>query len=387
MTGKKICVVTGTRAEYGLLYPVLKEIKSRKNLQLQLVVTTAHLSNEFGLTYRQIEKDGLFIDAKVENLLSSDTKSAVSKSAGLATILISDIFSRLNPDVVLLLGDRYESHAAATTAILMNIPLCHIHGGELTEGSIDEQIRHSITKMSYLHFCATEVYRNRIIQMGESPSRVFNTGSPGIDNIINLKLMSKGELEKNLKWNLSSQCALFTYHPNIANENSLKEDLKDIFDILSKSNINILFTYANSDHGGSIINKAIETFCKIDINKYKVVKNLGQLRYLSAMKYADLLIGNTSSGIIEAANFSKPVVNIGDRQKGRLKGINVIDCDIKKLRISIDIALSDNFINKCKNQKNIYGSGGSSKAIVNILSQYQGGVRKKFIDYDSDNEN
>lgn len=185
MTKRKVCVVTGTRAEYGLLYPVLKEIQSRRELSLQLVATTAHLSNEFGLTYKQIEKDGFNIDEKIDNLLSSDTKSSIAKSTGLATMLLADSFEKLDPDVVLLLGDRFETHAAATTALLMNIPIAHIHGGEITEGAVDEQIRHSITKMSQLHFCSTEAYRQRVIQMGEDPSKVFNTGAPGIDNIVN----------------------------------------------------------------------------------------------------------------------------------------------------------------------------------------------------------
>ena len=190
MIKRKVCVVTGTRAEYGLLYPVLKEIQGRKELSLQLVVTTAHLTNEFGLTYKQIEKDGFNIDEKIDNLLPSDSKSSITKSTGSATMLLADSFEKLAPDVVLLLGDRFETHAAATTAMLMNIPIAHIHGGEITEGVVDEQIRHSITKMSYLHFCSTEVYRHRIIQMGEDQSRVFNTGAPGIANIVNFKLLS-----------------------------------------------------------------------------------------------------------------------------------------------------------------------------------------------------
>jgi GDP/UDP-N,N'-diacetylbacillosamine 2-epimerase (hydrolysing) len=380
MIRRKVCIITGTRAEYGLLYPVLKEIEKRKELFLQLVATTAHLSHEFGLTYKQIEKDGFDIDDRIDNLLPLDTKSSIAKSTGLATMLLADSFEKLNPDMVLLLGDRFETHAAATTAMLMNIPIAHIHGGEITEGAIDEQIRHSITKMSQLHFCSTEVYRQRIIQMGEDPSKVFNTGAPGIDNIVNLDLLSRGNLEKQLGWKLPQQCALFTYHPTTLENENLKKDLSIIFDIVSDSGIGILFTYANADNGGKIINKKIEEFCKLDADKYKVVKSLGQLRYLSAMKHVDFLIGNTSSGIIEAASFSKPVVNIGNRQLGRLKGINVIDCNIEELEKSIEIALSNDFIKKCHNQENIYGDGRSAARIVNELVNQPLSLGKKFID-------
>lgn len=380
MTKRKVCVVTGTRAEYGLLYPVLKEIQSRRELSLQLVATTAHLSNEFGLTYKQIEKDGFNIDEKIDNLLSSDTKSSIAKSNGLATMLLADSFEKLDPDVVLLLGDRFETHAAATTALLMNIPIAHIHGGEITEGAVDEQLRHSITKMSQLHFCSTEAYRQRVIQMGEDPSKVINTGAPGIDNIVNLDLLSKDDLEKQLDWKFTQKCALFTYHPVTLTNDDLKKDLSIIFDVLVDSGIGILFTYANADNGGRVINQKIEAFCKLDVNKYKVVKSLGQLLYLSAMKYVDLLIGNTSSGIIEAASFCKPVVNIGNRQSGRLKGVNVIDCSIEDLKKSIEFALSDNFIKKCCNQKNIYGDGRSAKRIVDELSSQPLSLIKKFVD-------
>ncbi len=380
MKNRNICVVTGTRAEYGLFYPILKKIQNSKKLELQLIVTTAHLSSEFGLTYKQIEKDGFFINNKIENLLSSDTKSSIAKSTGLATILLSDSFDRLQPDIVLLLGDRYETHAAATTAMLMNIPIAHIHGGEVTEGAVDEQIRHSITKMSYLHFCSTELYCKRIIQMGEDPSRVFNSGAPGIDNIVNLDLLSKDKLEENLDWKFSSKSALFTYHPVTLGKNDIPRDLKAILNVLIKTNINVLFTYANADNGGRFINQKIEEFCRLDPIKYKVVKSLGQLKYLSTMKHTDLLIGNTSSGIIEAASFGKPVVNIGDRQKGRLKGKNVIDCNLDTLESSINLAISSDFKEISQNTHNIYGVGIASDIILNELVEQEVFVTKKFID-------
>ena len=382
MNKRKICVVTGTRAEYGLFYPILNIIQNSNKLQLQLIATTAHLSSDFGLTYKLIEEDGFFIDEKINNLLSSDTNSSIAKSTSLATFLLSDSFDRLRPDMVLLLGDRYETHAAATTAMLMNNPIAHIHGGEVTEGAVDEQIRHSITKMSYLHFCSTEVYRRRVIQMGEDPARVFNYGAPGIDNITSLKLVKKEDLEELLNWKLTSNFALFTYHPVTLDNINLKNNIKSILASLKKTNINILFTYANADSGGRVINREIEVFCKKNTLKYKVVKSLGQTKYLSAMKYSKLLIGNTSSGIIEAASFAKPVVNIGDRQKGRLANENVINCQIDSLSDSISLALSDDFLAKCKTINNIYGSGSTSEKIVNELIHQSLSVRKKFINHD-----
>ncbi len=380
MNQRRVCIITGTRAEYGLFYPILKKIKDSKKLQLQLIATTAHLSGEFGLTYKQIEEDGFFIDDKIENLLSSDEKSSVAKSTGLAIILLSESLDRLQPDIVLLLGDRYETHAAATTAMLMNIPIAHIHGGELTEGAVDEQIRHSITKMSYLHFCSTEASRQRVIQMGEDQVRVFNSGAPGIDNIVNLKLLTRDKLEKELNWKLTSKSALFTYHPVTLEDGDVISDLEAILNILTISNLNILFTYANADKGGTVINRRLEEFCKTNPLKYKVVKNLGQIRYLSTMKYVDLIIGNSSSGIIEAASFKKPVVNIGERQKGRLRGVNIIDCDINTLEGSIIVAISSNFSKKNKNMKNIYGNGSAANTIVDKLINQPISIVKTFID-------
>jgi GDP/UDP-N,N'-diacetylbacillosamine 2-epimerase (hydrolysing) len=377
---RKVCVVTGSRAEYGLFYPVLLKIKESSKLQLQLITTSSHHSCQHGYTFKEIESDGFIIDEKIDNLILSDTKSSIVKSTGLLTALLSDSFEKLKPDIVLLLGDRYETHAAATSALLMNIPIAHIHGGEITEGAVDEQIRHAITKMSYLHFCSTETYRQRIIQMGEEPDRVFNVGAPGIDNIMNLNLLSKNTLEEELGWIFSSNSALFTYHPVTLIETDLENDLDIILAVLNESNLNILFTYSNADAGGRIISQKIEEFCKLQPEKYKVVKNLGQLKYLTAMKHVDLLIGNSSSGIIEAASFKKPVVNIGDRQKGRLRGKNVIDCDLKSLKKSIMLALSPKFKDEIKNIKNVYGVGAASEIILDKLINEPMSIIKKFKD-------
>ena len=380
MNKRKICVVTGSRAEYGLLCPILIKIQESNQLELQLISTSSHHSTEYGLTYKQIENDGFTIDDKINNLFPSDSNSSIVKSTAKATSLLSDSFDRLEPDIVLLLGDRYETHASATAAMLMNIPIAHIHGGEVTEGAVDEQIRHSITKMSYLHFCSTETYRKRVIQMGEDPARVFYSGAPGIDNIKNLKLLTKNKLEKELNWKLTFKSALFTYHPVTLEESDVEIDLEVILSILETFSFNILFTYANADSGGKVINQKIEEFCKIQPARYKVVKSLGQIKYLSAMKYVDLLIGNTSSGIIEAASFRKPVVNIGDRQKGRLRGENVIDCNLKTLQESIKLALSSSFRNKIKNLNNIYGTGAAADIILDKLISEPISVIKKFRD-------
>ena len=382
MNKRKICVVTGTRAEYGLFYPVMKKIQNSEKLELQVVATTMHLSQEFGNTYKQIEQDGFLVDAKVENLLASDSKSAVAKSTGLATMLLSDTFTKLQPDVVLLLGDRFETHAAATTAMLMNIPIAHIHGGEITEGAVDEQIRHSITKMSYLHFASTTEYGNRIIQMGEPPSRVFISGAPGIDNIKDIKLLEKTKLESELDWKFGEKSALFTFHPVTLINSDGHGEINQILYMIEQTGLNVLFTYANADNNGRMINQKIEEYCQKNPAKYKVVKSLGQLRYLSAMNYVDLLIGNTSSGIIEAASFNKPVVNIGERQKGRLQSGNVIDCSIETLSQAIEQALSNEFQANCKVLKNVYGDGNASEIIVDVLEIAEISVIKKFVDMD-----
>ncbi|MFT6906214.1 MAG: GDP/UDP-N,N'-diacetylbacillosamine 2-epimerase (hydrolyzing) [Oleiphilaceae bacterium] len=377
---RKVCVVTGTRAEYGLLKPIMEKITNSVYLELQLVVTTMHLSEEFGLTYKQIEKDGFSIDEKIENLLAIDSKTAMAKSSGLAIILMSDVLTRLRPDIVLLLGDRYETHAVATTAMLMNVPIAHVHGGELTEGAVDEQIRHSITKMAYLHFTSTEEYRNRVIQLGEDPKRVFCTGAPGIDNIFKMSLQDEETLEQQLKWEINSPTALFTFHSETLSTFDMKVQIERILQAIEVSGINVLFTYANADDGGRAINCAIEKFVDKNKKKYCVVKSLGQVKYLSAMKHVSLVIGNTSSGIIEAASFHKPVVNIGHRQQGRLQSGNVINCNIENIPNAITKALNDNFSHQCKKTINLYGKGNAAEQIVEQLELQQFDCVKRFYD-------
>ena len=382
MSKRKVCVVTGARSEYDLFFPILKKIVASDSLELQLIATSSHLSDEFGMTYKKIEDDGFVLDDKIDNLLAFDTKSSIAKSTGLATMLLSDSFDKLKPDVILLLGDRFETHAAATSAMLMNIPIAHIHGGEVTEGAVDEKIRHSITKMSTLHFSSNEIYRQRIIQMGEDPMKVFNSGAPGIDNIIDSELLTKEQLEidLNFKFDNKSKTALITYHPETLTSKNISEDLNKIFDYLFESKLNIIFTYSNADAGGRIINKMIEVFCKRDASKYRVYKNLGRVKYLSLMSYVDILIGNTSSGIIEAASFEKPVINIGNRQKGRIRNLNVVDSDILNLTESINIALSDYFTKKIHGVRNLYGNGKASEIIVRELETQEITVNKRFFD-------
>ena len=380
MKKRKVCVVTGSRAEYGLFLPIMKKIQASDYLKLSLVATTMHFSEEFGNSYSQIEKDGFQIDEKIENLLSGDSKGSIAKSSGLAMILLSDAFSRIKPDIVLLLGDRFETHAAASTAILMNIPVAHIHGGEITEGAVDEKMRHSITKMSNIHFTSTEHYKKRVLKMGENPKSVFFVGAPGIDNIVNMDLLNKKQLEKELNWKIHGPTALFTYHPETLASTNVLGEIKKILAIVKDSAINVLFTYANADHGGKIINYEVEKFASIDKKKYLVVKNLGQLNYLSAMKIVDVVIGNTSSGIIEAASFCKPVINIGNRQLGRMQSKNVINSKIENLGYSIKKSISKNFVKECNDVINIYGDGDSSEKIVKELTKINLTTTKFFFD-------
>lgn len=378
MNKRKVCVITGSRAEYGLFYPIMREIQASLSLELQVVATTMHLSNEFGLTYKQIETDGFSIDEKIENLLETDSKSAMAKSSGLATILLSNTFSRLQPDIVLLLGDRFETHAAAIAAMLMNIPIGHIHGGEITEGAVDEQLRHSITKMAYLHFTSTEEYRRRVIQLGEHPERVFCTGAPGIDNILNMTLLDKSALESELQWEITSPTALFTFHSETLSSVDVKAQIESILKEIENLGINVIFTSANADDGGKVINNTIEKFVGQNPIKYHFEKSLGQLKYLSVMKYVDVMVGNTSSGIIEAASFHKPVVNIGARQQGRLQSGNVINCKISGIENSVTRALSRGFSKQCVKIKNVYGGGHAAKQIIHHIESQPLDCVKRF---------
>ena len=331
---KKICVVTGTRAEYGLLYWLLKEIEADKELELQVIVTGMHLSPEFGLTYKEIEKE-FKINKKIEMLLSSDTSVGISKSMGLAQISFAESYDELKPDVVVVLGDRYEIFSATSAAMIARIPIAHIHGGETTEGAFDESIRHSITKMSHLHFTATDEYKNRVIQLGEDPSRVFNVGGMGIENIKRLELLNKKEFEKSIEFKLNIKNILVTFHPVTLENSTAKEQFQQLLDAIDElEDTNISFTKANSDTDGRVINQMIDEYVTKNSHKSIVFTSLGQLRYLSALQYVDAVVGNSSSGLLEAPSFKIGTINIGDRQKGRIKADSIIDCEPRKASIT-----------------------------------------------------
>jgi UDP-hydrolysing UDP-N-acetyl-D-glucosamine 2-epimerase len=369
---KKVCFFTGTRAEYGLLKPLMKKIEEDKDFQIQIIASGMHLSPEFGLTYKQIEEDGFFIDEKVENLLSADTDTAISKSIGLGIISYTDALNRLNPDLLIVLGDRYETYAAVIAAYTMKILVAHLHGGETTEGAYDEAYRHSISKMSYFHFTSTEEYRKRVIQLGESPGRVFNVGAIGLDNIKNMNFLSKEKIENDLDFKFGDKNILVTFHPTTLENNNTKEQIREILKALEqRKDLNIIFTKSNSDSNGRIINEEIENFVKKNNDRSKLFSSLGTLRYLSVLNHVDLVMGNSSSGIIEAPMFKKPTINIGDRQKGRLKPDSVIDCECKSEDIlqAIDKSYDSDFLTKIKKQKNIFGEGNTSETILKILKK------------------
>ena len=369
---RKIAVVTGTRAEYGLLYWLMREIQNDPDLELQLVVTGMHLSPEFGLTWKQIESDGFSIDAKVEMLLSSDTPVGIAKSTGLGTIGFAEALDRLRPDVVVVLGDRFEILAAATAATMLRIPLAHVHGGESTEGLVDEAIRHAVTKMSHLHFAAAEAYRQRIIQMGEAPERVFFTGAPGLENLVRLSLFDRSELESEIGMSLEAPLLLVTYHP-VTLEGSPEKSFGELLQALDAlSEVRIVFTMPNADTEGRSLMGMIRSFVDTHRERSKAFVSLGQKRYLSVLKICDVVVGNSSSGLIEAPFWSKPTVNIGNRQKGRLRGDSVIDCTEERESIleAVSLALTPTFVERAKRSGSPYGGGNSSRAMKNILKSY-----------------
>lgn len=325
---KRVCVVTGSRAEYGLLKPVIDRIDKDIELELYLVVTGAHLTSDFGHTYEEIEKDGYVIKKKIEMLLSSDTPCGIAKSMGVEMIGFADVLADNSPDMLVILGDRYEMMVAAIAAMIYKIPIAHIHGGETTEGALDEAIRHSITKMSYLHFASTETYRKRIIQLGEDPQRVFCVGALGIENIEKLKLLDKKELEDNIGFEFTQYTMMVTFHPVTLDMAGSIEQIKNLLEVLRrKKEFKIIFTRANADANGQIINRIIDNFVEENVDRSIVYASLGQVRYLSALRYCCMVVGNSSSGIIEAPSFHIPTIDIGDRQKGRELAGSIIHCE------------------------------------------------------------
>lgn len=381
---RKICVVTGTRAEYGLLKLLISKIQNSAKLELQVVVTGMHLSPEFGSTYHEIITDGFNIDKKVEMLLSADTPSAIGKSIGLGTIGFSDVWQELCPDLIVVLGDRFEIFAAVSAALIAKIPVAHLHGGETTEGAFDESIRHSITKMSHLHFVAAEEYRKRVIQLGENPDYVFNVGGLGVDGIKHTSLMSRSELEASLGFTFGEKNLLVTFHPETLETHSPKSQFEELLKALhSLQNTSIIFTLPNSDTGSREMISMIHEFVKTHDHSVAFT-SLGQRRYFSCLNFVDGVVGNSSSGLLEVPSFRKGTVNIGGRQSGRLKSKSIIDCEPKEPSISNAISelYSKSFQERLVDIKNPYGEGNASSMILETLENISLDhiLKKRFFD-------
>jgi len=368
---KKICILTATRAEYGLLKRVIQKLLQEPVFQVNIVVTGAHLSPEFGLTYKEIEADGFEINEKIEMLLSSDSPAAISKSMGLAMIGFADYFERTKPDLLVVLGDRYETLAVCCAAMTQRIPIAHLYGGEATEGLIDEAIRHAITKMSYLHFTSTEDYRRRVIQLGEAPDRVFNVGSLGVENVLHEELLTKAELGNSIDWKLNKPYAVVTFHPVTLENQTSEEQIQELLcAIAQNTQYQFLITKGNADSDGRVINALIDRFVRK--NKHtKSFFSLGLKKYLSAVKYASFVIGNSSSGVIEVPSFGIPSINIGDRQKGRIQANSVLNCiaDCDAINQMINHAASSDF-KGCISGTNPYHKENTSDEIAEIIKNF-----------------
>jgi GDP/UDP-N,N'-diacetylbacillosamine 2-epimerase (hydrolysing) len=381
---RKICVITGTRAEYGLLRWVMQGIKGDPALTLQVIATGMHLSPEFGLTYREIERDGFQIDRKVEMLTSSDTAVGIAKSMGLGMIGFADALDALRPDLIVVLGDRFEIFAAVSAALVARIPVAHLHGGEATEGLIDEAIRHSITKMSHLHFVAADEYRNRVIQLGEQPRNVHLVGGLGIDNIKRIKLLDRQALEESLDFKLGAKNLLVTFHPVTLETSTAEDQMAELLAALGELyDTQLIFTLPNADTDGRALIKMVEQFAARHANA-RAFTSLGQLRYLSCVALVDGVVGNSSSGLAEVPSFKKGTVNIGDRQRGRLMADSVINCgpDRASIRAALQTLYSAAFQEKLTDVRNPYGDGGASDKIVEVIRSVEldGILKKRFFD-------
>lgn len=382
---RKICVVTGSRAEYGLLSGLMRAIQEDKDLQLQVIATNMHLSPEFGLTYREIEKDGFQIDKKVQMLLSSDTPNATTKSVGLATIGFADAYEDLQPDLIVVLGDRFEILAAVSAALFFKIPVAHLHGGEITEGAYDDSIRHAITKMSHLHFTSTEAYRQRVIQLGEQPDRVFYVGAIGVENIKRVPLMSQAELEDSIRFKLGEKSLLVTYHPVTLENHTAADQCRNLLKALDEfPDYKIIFTLPNSDTDGRVIIRLINEYVSLRPERCMAIPSLGLQRYLSALKCVSAVVGNSSSGIIEVPSFGIPTLDIGNRQKGRIAAESVVHCgnDSRSIIEGMQQVLSDVFRKQVKHVLNPYEKRDTTKNIYKIISTYplENLRQKKFYD-------
>ncbi len=380
-----ICVVTGSRAEYGLLKPLLEKIQQENNWRLQLVVTGMHLSADFGLTYKEIENDGFTIEDRVRMLSKTNTAAGIARSIGNGVIGFSACLPKLQPDLIVVLGDRFEIFAAVSAAYILNIPVVHLHGGEVTEGAFDDALRHSITKMSFLHFTSTEEYRKRVIQLGEEPNRVFNVGATALDNIKNLKQLNKAEIERQLKIRFNKRNLLITFHPVTLEKDTVTDQFTVLLKVLDEhKDTTLIFTKANADTGGCKVNKMIDEYCSLRPERAFAFTSLGQLRHLSVMQHVDAVVGNSSSGLVEAPALHIGTINIGDRQKGRIKALSIIDCnpDATSLKEAFRTLYSDNFNSILKRVKNPYGDGYTAGKIVKIIKHFdfKAGLKKRFFD-------
>lgn len=370
MQKRKIAVLTGTRAEYGLLLRLMLAIRHDPDLTLQLIVTGTHLSPEFGYSYREIEADGFTIDANIEMLLSSDTGIGVAKSMGLAVIGLADALARLKPDLLVLLGDRYETLSAAQVALVLQIPIAHIHGGELSLGAMDDAMRHAITKMSHLHFVAANAYRQRVIQMGEHPSRVFNVGSPGLERIKKTVLLDKSALIQRLGCSFKNPLFLVTYHPETHDLTHVHHHINALLTALEKfPEATLIITKANADESGRYINERMTQFAAQQPCHRYIYDTLGDLNYLSLLPYVDVVIGNSSSGIIEVPYFKKPTVNIGNRQACRLRSASIIDvvAEASAIESAIHKALSTTFLAHVAITEPAYTQADTATNILHII--------------------
>ena len=382
---KKICVVTGTRAEYGLLYWLIKGVADEMSLQLQLLVTGMHLAPEYGLTYKEIEADGFVIDKKVDILLNSDTSLGICKSLGIGVMGFAEAFAELQPHFVLVLGDRFEILAAATAAYISNIPVVHLHGGESTEGAFDEGIRHAVTKMSHLHFVATDIYRKRVIQLGEQPDRVFTVGAMGIENINRLRLLSREEFEESIQFKLGRRNLLVTFHPVTLEKGQAAAQFSELLSALDAlPDVHIIFTMPNADTENRQLIKMIEAYVEQHLGRTCAFTSLGQIRYLSALQWVDAVVGNSSSGLLEAPSFKIGTINIGDRQKGRIKAESVIDCkpDSASINSALETLYTPEFQERLRHVNNPYGTASPSAAIIEILKRAEPEklLKKSFFD-------
>ena len=377
---KNICVLTATRAEYGLLKNVILKLRREPEFHVNVIATGMHLDRDFGETYREIEEDGIQITARIPILSKKDGSVGMSETMAEALVRFGLFFAENRQDLLVVLGDRYETMAVCIAAMNAQIPIAHIHGGEVTEGAIDDAIRHSITKMSFLHFTSTEVYRRRVIQLGEDPGRVFFVGALGVENILSQKLLEKADLEKAIQFTLGARYCLVTFHPVTLEKDSAMEQIRELFQAMDEmTEYHYLITKSNADAGGRLINECLEEFASERKERIYLTESLGMIRYLSAMKYCSMVIGNSSSGILEAPAMGVPTINIGDRQRGRIQADSIINCqpDCGSIKEAMRRAETNEFRETVRKQILPFGDGDTSGSIVSRIKECMSGKEKQ----------